>query len=88
MLTLHYIITLTLIGLFNGQMGTIKGFVYSGDGPSTPQLPLDFSVLDEAEREMPILLVQIDGDDNSDVFFYSCSKLIKRLIPVIFTCSN
>ena len=64
-------------------MGTIKGFVYSGDGPLTSQLPLDFSILNETEREMPILLVQIDGDDDSDEFPYSCSKLIKRLIPVI-----
>ena len=45
-------------GLYNGQMGTIKSFVYSGTAPQTPEqrYPKDFSVLTEEEREMPIVL--------------------------------
>ena len=64
--------------IYNGQMGTVLGFVYEGNGPTTPDdyCPKDFGFLQDHEREMPIVLIQIDGDID-----YSCSKIIPRLVP-------
>ena len=69
-------------GLFNGAMGTVYGFVYSGSGPTTPQefMPKCFYTLEDSEREIPIVLVQMDGNDES--FPYSCSSSVKRLVPI------
>jgi len=65
-------------GLYNGQMGTIRGFVYQGNGPITPDEyhPKDFGLLKDDEREQPIVLVQIDG-----ILPFSCSQTIPSLIP-------
>ena len=67
-------------GLYNGAMGTIMGFVYQGKGPETAEqyMPTNFSDLEDTEREIPIVLVQMDGDDDS---FPSCSATIPRLVP-------
>jgi hypothetical protein len=69
-------------GLFNGAMGTVFGFVYSGNGPTTYEqlMPTRFSALTDTEREIPIVLVQMDGTDES--FPYSCSATTKRLVPI------
>jgi hypothetical protein len=52
------------LGLWNGAMGTIVGFVYSGRGPTSddqflPKTP--FCNLEDNERELPIVLVQMDS---------------------------
>jgi len=67
-------------GLYNGQMGTIKAFVYKGNGPSTDEeyMPRDFGILKDSQREQPIILIQVDGDIN-----YSCSQDIPNLVPII-----
>jgi hypothetical protein len=73
----------TQCGLFNGAMGTVYGFVYEGNGPQTAgeRVPTNFSSLEDEERELPIVLVRIDGDDES--FPYSCSPEVSRLIPIV-----
>eukprot|EP01034_Spumella_vulgaris_P029120 gene29120-36112_t len=72
-----------LCGLYNGTMGTVWGFVYQGKGPQTAKerVPSDFGILEDDERELPIVLVQIDGDDES--FPYSCSREVPRLVPIV-----
>jgi len=67
-------------GLFNGQMGTVIGFVFKGSGPLTDEeyLPRDFGILKDDQREQPIILIQIDADIN-----YSCSQNIPNLIPIL-----
>ena len=69
-------------GLFNGAMGTVYGFVYASSGPTTPEqyVPTVFSTLEDDEREIPIVLVQMDGTD--ETFPYSCSSTVKRLVPI------
>jgi hypothetical protein len=64
-------------------MGTVYGFVYEGKGPQTAEerVPTNFAVLEDEERELPIVLVRIDGDDAS--FPYSCSPEVSRLIPIV-----
>jgi hypothetical protein len=52
------------LGIFNGAMGTVVGFVYEGDQPEyllkgTPP-PTRFSNIPESKRKPPIVLVQID----------------------------
>jgi hypothetical protein len=66
-------------GLYNGQMGTVYGFVYQGNGPTSTEdyMPRDFGILKDAEREQPIILVQIDGNIS-----YSCSQDIPNLVPI------
>jgi hypothetical protein len=73
----------TQCGLFNGAMGTVYGFVYEGKGPQTAEerVPTNFSALEDEERELPIVLVRIDGDDAS--FPFSCSPEVSRLIPIV-----
>jgi hypothetical protein len=70
-------------GLYNGAMGTVWGFVFRGDGV----LPRDmsggqrlFGDMDDKQREIPVVLVQMDGDDHS--FPYSCSTSVPRLVPI------
>jgi hypothetical protein len=70
-------------GLYNGAMGTVWGFVFRGDGV----LPRDmsggqrlFGDMNDKEREIPVVLVQMDGDDQS--FTYSCSTSVPRLVPI------
>ena len=75
-------------GLFNGAMGTIHGFVYKGKGPDPDKLmPSNFANLEYEDRELPILLVRMDGiDDTADpsksTFQHSCSLDTSRLIPI------
>jgi hypothetical protein len=75
-------------GLFNGAMGTVWGFVFRGDGV----VPTDISGnrrlygdMDDREREIPVVLVQMDGDEHS--FTYSCSTSVPRLVPIVATQS-
>jgi len=75
-------------GLFTGTMGTIHGFVYRGKGPDIDNLmPSEFASLEYSERELPILLVRMDGVDDSvdpskSTFPHSCSQDTTRLIPI------
>lgn len=73
-------------GLFNGAMGTVWGFVYEGPGPPANSPKQRFCDMTEAEREIPIVLVQMDGDDKS--FPYSCSPTVPRLVPIAETQSQ
>lgn len=69
-------------GLYNGAMGTVWGFVYSGSGfnnSSSAARKIYFGDMEDEEREIPIVLVQMDGDDNT---IASCSLTIPRLIPI------
>jgi hypothetical protein len=76
------------MGLFNGAMGTVYSFVYSGEGPASDmRKPTNFSRLEYTERELPIILVRMDGIDNisdpsKSTFRYSCSNSVTRLIPI------
>ncbi len=74
---------LTQCGLFNGAMGTVWGFVYKGEGPKTEaqRVPSNFGILEDYQRELPIVLVRMDGTDES--FPYSCDPNVTRLIPLI-----
>jgi hypothetical protein len=70
-------------GLYNGAMGTVWGFVFRGDGT----LPEDitgkqrlYGDMEDYQREIPVVLVQMDGDDAS--FPYSCSTSVPRLVPI------
>jgi hypothetical protein len=73
---------LTECGLFNGAMGTVWGFVYQGAGPQTHEerVPTNFSVLEDCQRELPIVLVRMDGTDES--FPYTCYNNVSRLVPI------
>lgn len=67
-------------GLFNGAMGTVWGFAYRGSGPDLQRTrECYFGELEEYEREIPIVLVQMDGDDTS---ITSCSSSVPRLVPI------
>jgi hypothetical protein len=70
-------------GLYNGAMGTVWGFVFRGEGT----LPLTatgcvrlFGDMEDKQREIPVVLVQMDGDEHS--FTYSCSTTVPRLVPI------
>jgi hypothetical protein len=67
-------------GLYNGAMGTVWGFVYAGKGPQTSTTK-HFSEMTQAEREIPIVLVQMDGDEAT--FPYSCVVGVPRIIPMV-----
>jgi hypothetical protein len=73
---------LTECGLFNGAMGTVWGFVYEGKGPQTAaeRVPSNFGVLEDNQRELPIVLVQMDGTEES--FPYTCYNKVPRLVPI------
>eukprot|EP01034_Spumella_vulgaris_P001514 gene1514-2008_t len=73
----------TECGLYNGAMGTVWGLVYEGSGPQSERerVPSDFGALEDSQRELPIVLVRIDGEDAS--FPYSCSTTVTRLIPIV-----
>jgi hypothetical protein len=86
---------LTECGLFNGAMGTIWGFVYQGRGPQTAAeyMPTDFGTLEDSERELPVVLVQMDGfDDPNDPtkssFPYSCHDTVPRIVPLVPVSNN
>lgn len=67
-------------GLYNGAMGTVWGFAYRGSGPSAATLHKQyFGDMEDDEREIPIVLVQMDGEDNS---ISSCSPTVPRLVPI------
>ena len=72
-------------GIVNGTMGTVYGFVYSGDEKQrqNTNITSNFSSLPPSEREIPIVLVQIDGEDTGpNKYEYSCSSTVPRLIPI------
>jgi hypothetical protein len=73
---------LTECGLFNGAMGTVWGYVYEGKGPQTAdeRVPSNFGVLEDNQRELPIVLVQMDGTEES--FPYTCYNKVPRLVPI------
>jgi len=66
-------------GLYNGAMATVFGFIYKGNGPSTPDeyCPRDFGALTDSQREQPIVLLQMD-----DGYSESCSQDVPRLVPI------
>ena len=70
-------------GLYNGAMGTVYGFVYKGSGPDkvsdTSDATIKFCDLQDDRREIPIVLVQMDGQD----YPHSCSNEVPRLIPIV-----
>lgn len=69
------------IGLYVGAMGTIRGLVYSGDGPATEKdrIPTHFAGF---EGERPIVLVRLDGSDDDEMHL-SCCDSVTRLVPVV-----
>jgi hypothetical protein len=70
-------------GLYNGAMGTVWGFVFSGSSIQIQEIDGStriFGKLDDAQREIPIVLVQMDGDDRS--FPYTCCPSVPRLVPI------
>jgi hypothetical protein len=72
------------LGLYNGAMGTVYGFVYKGSGPDqsgseTSDASIKFCDLEDEQREIPIVLVQMDGDN----YPHSCSDAVPRLIPIV-----
>jgi hypothetical protein len=71
------------LGLYNGAMGTVYGFVYKGSGPDkvsdTSDATIKFCDLQDDRREIPIVLVQMDGQD----YPHSCSNEVPRLIPIV-----
>ena len=71
------------LGLYNGAMGTVWGFVYEGSAPvAGVTLQKDF-YKESNERELPTILVRMDGTDGNDSMFpYSCSPKVSRLIPI------
>lgn len=81
------------MGLYNGAMGTVYGFKYKGRGPTTlsemnPSPP--FSTIPPEQRELPIVLVRMDGfdhpsDPSKSTFNYSCSSTVTRLVPIAAT---
>lgn len=78
---------LTECGLFNGAMGTVWGFVYEGDGHTGDErVPGNFGVLEDWQRELPIVLVRMDGTDES--FPYSCNNDVSRLVPISPIANN
>lgn len=68
-------------GLYNGAMGTVWGFMYRGPQPVhiAGAAKKRFSEMDDFEREIPIVLVQMDGNDDD---YPSCSPTVPRLIPI------
>lgn len=72
-------------GLYNGAMGTVWGFVFKNAGPGIVLQAgdkLQFCEMEDEDREIPVVLVQMDGDDDS---FPSCSPTVPRLIPICET---
>jgi hypothetical protein len=63
-------------------MGTVWGYVYEGKGPQTAEerVSSNFGVLEDHQRELPIVLVQMDGTDES--FSYTCYNKVPRLVPI------
>jgi len=69
------------MGLYNGAMGTVYGFAYKGTGAPCSIDRRALSDLTDPQREMPIILVQMDGDEES--FPYSCDRNVPRLVPFL-----
>jgi hypothetical protein len=77
-------------GLFNGSMGTVYGFVYLGNGPTSESErnpKCKWSLLEDNQRELPIVLVRMDGIDDPDInkctFPFTCDSSVTRLIPIV-----
>jgi ATP-dependent exoDNAse (exonuclease V) alpha subunit len=71
-------------GLYNGAMGTVWGFVFRGDGTIPTNVAEGrrlYGDMEDREREIPVVLVQMDGDDRT--FTYSCSTSVPRLVPIV-----
>jgi hypothetical protein len=66
------------MGLYNGAMGTVKAFLFNGNEPENDNIQTkDFYKLSDEQREIPIVLVEMDGND----FKHSVSSTMKNLIP-------
>ena len=56
------------LGIYNGAMGTVVGFIYEGPMPdyikNSENPPRNFSNLRESQRKPPIVLVQLDYPDH------------------------
>eukprot|EP01034_Spumella_vulgaris_P027675 gene27675-34433_t len=68
------------LGLYAGVMGTVCGFLYSGDEPSRAGITPPTA---ECDTEQPIVLLRLDDDDDDDVLPFSCSVDVPRLIPIV-----
>ena len=68
-------------GLFNGAMGTVKGFVYRKGEPDPQETTKSFSDMSDVEKEIPVVLVQLDGDETTHRWG-SCSQKVPRLVPI------
>ena len=55
------------LGIYNGAMGTVVGFIYEGPTPDyikkNEHPPRNFSNLKESQRKPPIVLIQLDYPD-------------------------
>ncbi len=69
-------------GLFHGAVGTVVGVIYRGEGPNHSIL----SCLASKEHELPMVLVRMDGDD--DTFPCSCMNDVSRVVPIIPVASK
>ncbi len=69
-------------GLFHGAVGTVVGVIYRGEGPNHSIL----SCLASKEHELPMILVRMDGDD--DTFPCSCMNDVSRVVPIIPVASK
>lgn len=73
-------------GIYTGAMGTVWAIIYLWNLPSYIEnngpLPTNFSILEDRDREIPIILLQMDGEDNeTEKISYSCIPGVKRIIP-------
>ena len=78
----------TQLKLFQGALGTVRGFVFNGRGPQSPSeyvITLDECVNCTNQPEIPIVLVQMDDvalDPETNPPF-SCDPETPNLIPFV-----
>jgi len=68
-------------GIYNGKMGTVYGFVFKNGPPiynDNDELISHFAQYEDHQREIPIVLVQMDEDD---YLIESCIKNAPRIVP-------
>jgi ATP-dependent exoDNAse (exonuclease V) alpha subunit len=55
-----------ITGIFNGALGNVVGFAFENDGPDK-RIPSYDSMGDDDSREIPIVFVQMDQDNNISI---------------------
>jgi hypothetical protein len=73
---------LPCVGLFTGATGTVVGVIYRGERQNQPLL----SCLASQENELPMVLVRMDGDD--ETFPHSCMNDVSRVVPIFPVASK